>query len=54
MRGHYAKMTRVQYENKACHEINSWLDTLATQWGIPLFTNSIVHMLPWRRFLMLN
>ena len=39
---------------KNYHEINTWLDTLATQWGIPLFTNSIVHMLPWWYFFMPN
>lgn len=53
-RGHRAQMTGAQYENKTCHEIITWLDTLATQWGIPLFTNSIVHMLPWWCFFMLN
>lgn len=53
-RGHHAKMTTAHYENKTCQEVNTWLDTLATQWGIPLFTNSIGHMLPWWRFFMLN
>lgn len=37
-RGHSTTVTRGLHENKTCQEIDTWLDTLATQWGIPLWT----------------